>query len=142
MIKGFGGVKIITDLQVPLFECDRQFLHSIFHNLVSNAINYRRAVENSYIKIEAIAGKTDLLINLSDNGQGIPEDVLPKLFHKFGKSEASVNGTGLGLYIVKNLVTRLKGEITCTSVVGEGTTFTIRLPFTGIEKNLREAVMA
>jgi len=130
-IKGFNQVNITTDINIPgeLYS-DKQFLHSIFHNLISNAITYRRPIENSFIHISARVVNKRLLIKVSDNGQGVRADMYDKLFKKFIKGDTSTNGTGLGLYIVKNLVTRLKGEISIVSEVDKGTTFTLDIPFT------------
>ena len=64
-----------------------------------------------------------------DNGRGIPEEHLGKLFHLFFTTKREQGGNGLGLNIVHNLVTqKLGGRISCESVVGEGTTFLIHIP--------------
>jgi signal transduction histidine kinase len=65
----------------------------------------------------------------SDNGKGIPEEILPKIFEPFFTTKRGKGGSGLGLHILYNLVTqKLKGTVQCESKKGKGTKFTIRIP--------------
>lgn len=140
-IKGYNEIGITTDVDVKdEVYSDRQFLHSIFHNLISNAVTYRRPLINPYIHINVKEEDGRLVVKISDNGQGIPENMHPRLFEKFVKGATSTNGTGLGLYIVRQLVTRLGGEITVDSEVDKGTTFTIKLPILSAEVTPQEVL--
>lgn len=128
-LKGFNeiDIKIDIDLMSDLYS-DRQFLHSIMHNLISNAIAYRKKTGGAQIRISAKNENENVIIKVSDNGVGIPDKVKEKIFTEFAKGDKSLNGTGLGLYIVKKLVAKLNGDITFKSEAMKGTTFTIKLP--------------
>lgn len=70
-----------------------------------------------------------LILRYSDTGKGIPADIIDKVFDPFFTTNRQGGGSGLGLHIVYNLVThKLNGTIACKSTVGQGTTFTIKLP--------------
>ncbi|MBR6444309.1 MAG: HAMP domain-containing histidine kinase, partial [Firmicutes bacterium] len=95
-------------------------------NLIANAAD---AIEESGI-IDVICTWTgqDVIIKVSDNGSGIPEDILKDIFNPFFTTKLHEGGSGLGLYIVYNEVQKMGGTITAESTVGEGTTFTMTLP--------------
>jgi signal transduction histidine kinase len=128
-LKGFDKIKlkIKADLKEPLYS-DRQFLHSIIHNLISNAFTHRKKTNNDCITISANNEKDTVVIKVMDNGTGIPDNMKNKIFEKFQKGDKSANGTGLGLYIVKNLVGKLNGTIIYSSEQMKGTNFIIHLP--------------
>jgi signal transduction histidine kinase len=67
-------------------------------------------------------------IDVVDNGSGIPEDVMQRIFEPFFTTKEVGKGTGLGLAMVRSIVTKMGGTIDCKSTVGEGTTFTVELP--------------
>lgn len=128
-LKGYTEVDISLDINVNEdFFSNKQYLHSIIHNLIINAITHRRNIPDAYIRVSAHTTDQNLVIVIADNGTGIPAEMKSKVFEKFVKGDSSVNGTGLGLYIVKNLVKKLKGTITFESELMEGTTFTITFP--------------
>ncbi len=131
-IPGLMKVKVSTDINVDGdFYCDKQYLHSIIYNLFNNAIKYRRDSPNSFIKINAKNTDTGIIITIEDNGTGMNEEVRSKVFDMFFKGDPRANGSGLGLYIVKKLVERLKGTIQVQSEPLKGSTFTIKLPNAG-----------
>ena len=102
-------------------------MHSVFQNLISNAIKYR-SKKKPFIKISVIENSnTDLLITISDNGIGISTVDQKKLFDKTFQVNESNVGHGVGLYLVKESVERLNGSIKVQSKLGQGTTFTIRV---------------
>jgi signal transduction histidine kinase len=71
----------------------------------------------------------DLTLHYSDNGKGMPQDVVDQIFNPFFTTNRSGGGTGLGMHIVYNLVTQsLGGKIRCDSKVGKGTAFIIQIP--------------
>ncbi|HYG00835.1 MAG TPA: ATP-binding protein [Chryseosolibacter sp.] len=112
-------------------------LSVIISNLVSNAIKYRDPKKTqSKIAIEATVDAAVLNIIFSDNGIGIGEDYLAKIFDMFFRATDRSEGAGLGLYIVRETVDKLRGKIEVDSKVGHGTTFRISIPnMKGIEKN-------
>jgi len=106
---------------------DAPALAQVFANLLSNAIAYNNP--RGRVSVEAdINGKT-VTIKVSDTGQGIPADDLPHLFERFYRVDKarSQGGYGLGLAISKGIIESLDGEIGCTSVHGEGSTFWVKL---------------
>ena len=106
---------------------DKRTLKNILFNLTSNAIKYS---ENGTISVKAIDNNGRVIISVSDEGMGIPEEDHKHLFQRFFRASnvEGIQGTGLGLSIVKNYVELLKGEITYQSVLGKGSTFVIVLP--------------
>ena len=102
-------------------------LSQVFENLFSNAIKY---APGSGITITAQQFDKKVRVCFADHGEGIPEDFLPFLFERFYRvpGERTVTGTGLGLYICKQIVMAHHGKIWVESVLDKGTTFFIELP--------------
>jgi signal transduction histidine kinase/putative methionine-R-sulfoxide reductase with GAF domain len=117
---------------LPQVRADKLRLHEILDNLITNAIKYSGA--DNEITVSAVADfqNDSLIISIKDRGFGIPQDEIPNLFKKFYriKSEASrgIRGTGLGLYIVKQMVEAHHGKIWVDSVLSQGSTFAFNLP--------------
>jgi PAS domain S-box-containing protein len=116
-------------------ECDRQevvldkhLLKNVFHNLISNAIKY--SPEDKPIEVRMAVDEVYVLIKIIDQGMGIPLEEQEHLFERFFRAHNATNiqGTGLGLNIVKEYIQLMKGEISFESKLNEGTTFLIRLP--------------
>jgi len=105
-------------------------LGQIYINFVNNACIYAFTPEkNGGIIITASQEGNKVIINFSDNGIGMPPDVLSRIFDPFFTTGRSMGGSGLGLNIVFNLITqKLGGTIEAKSEVGIGTTFKITLP--------------
>ena len=105
-------------------------LESIFGNLITNAITYTQ--EGGRIRVELDRAGINIRVKVVDNGFGIDEKYIDKIFDRFYrvKDERTryITGTGLGLPIVKGLVDSLGGIIEVTSTPGEGSTFTVLLP--------------
>lgn len=125
----YRNIKVYVDVpqDMPPIETDRGKLQQILVNLVNNAF---QAVDNGCIlEIQASpAGSDKVHITISDNGCGIPEENVPKIFKPFYTTKDSNQGTGLGLTITYGLVKKLQGDISVKSKLDEGTTFTITLP--------------
>ena len=107
---------------------DQNMLQIICSNLLSNAIKY--SSEDSEIEFTGRMGNEQLIIEVKDQGIGIPYEDQENMFGSFfrAKNAANIEGTGLGLNIVKRHLQLLKGSITFESVPDEGTTFTITIP--------------
>lgn len=109
---------------------DTARLTQVIHNLLDNAIKYSPNGGNVWIRV--LDKMEDIIIDIQDQGVGIPPEHLPHIFDRFYRIDSSLrkstSGTGLGLSIVKSIVEAHNGKISVTSKVGEGTTFTIRLP--------------
>jgi len=123
--------QVQTDLPPINVEPDR--IRQILINLITNAHEY--SPESASIQVVAQASGTEVEIAVSDNGPGIPEDQLGRIFERFTRGDAGltqrVGGTGLGLAISKSLVELHGGSIGAESSVGRGSTFRVRLPIAG-----------
>jgi len=121
---------------------DNQRLKQVFLNLINNAIKYSSEGGLITIKTELFhsEGHEDSVIRISitDTGMGISTDDIKKLFQPFeriGAERSKIEGTGLGLTVVKKLMDVMGGKVDVTSVCGEGSTFWIELPITKNQKN-------
>jgi PAS domain S-box-containing protein len=107
----------------------RGYLYSIFYNLTLNSIKYRRKEVNPMIKIRCSVENDQLVIGFQDNGKGIDlEKNGADLFGLYKRFDSTVEGKGLGLFMVKTQVEELGGTIDVQSVFGAGTLFIIRMP--------------
>ena len=110
---------------LPLVRCYPQQLNQVFANLLVNAAH---AVEkDGEIRIRTEAEGERVVIRVSDNGCGIPREIIPKIYDPFFTTKEVGKGTGLGLNMVYNIIQTHKGTIDVESQVGKGTTFTIVL---------------
>jgi hypothetical protein len=124
-------IQLITEFE-PLFsiQIDPELVKQVFSNLVENAIKY--SPENSKVLItsEEVDGK--IVVQIADQGIGIPTDELPNIFMKFFRSKyaktSPIKGSGLGLYLAKYFVELHQGSISVESAHGQGSTFTVELP--------------
>ena len=107
---------------------DQNLLRNILNNLLNNAIKY--SPENSLIDFAISDNSNELTISVKDCGIGIPEEDRPFMFDRFfrAKNSSNIQGTGLGLNIVKRYIDLMDGSIDFTSEVNKGTTFTVKLP--------------
>ena len=124
-------VTIVRDIQqdspVLILEDD---LYEVLFNLVENGIKYN--VPGGTLTIRLLREGDNALIQVSDTGMGVPEDAIPHLFERFYRVDKArarkTGGSGLGLSIVRNMLERNNGSICVSSVLGEGTVFTVNLP--------------
>ncbi|MDW8295986.1 MAG: GAF domain-containing sensor histidine kinase [Raineya sp.] len=122
-------VKIITEIEARLdFYAEREPIKAIIHNLIENALIFARP-EGAWVRIEIAKQENELVICISDNGIGIPEQYHQKIFQMFFRASTLSQGNGLGLYIVRKAVERLQGTIQLQSEPEKGSAFYIRLPF-------------
>ncbi|SMG40589.1 PAS domain S-box-containing protein [Marivirga sericea] len=112
------------------FHSDLTKIRIILNNLISNSIKYRKNldVEFSYINIDIQTSAEEAKIIIEDNGEGIPHDKLEKIFDMFYRASENSEGSGLGMYIVKNVIKKLDAKLDVQSEEGEGTKFTIIIP--------------
>ena len=127
-----GAEKVRSEKKITVnaaFYSDYSRLLIIFNNIIANAVRYRDTwKEDSFLRIEITADKDSAHICFADNGIGIQEEYVDKIFKMFFRANADSKGSGLGLYIVKGAVEKLEGKIGVSSVLGEGTIFTIEIP--------------
>lgn len=109
---------------------DANIIKNCFNNLLSNAIKYSSEKKNIYLSTSV--NGNEIIIIVKDEGIGIPEEEQEHMFERFfrAKNVTNIQGTGLGLTIVKRYVELLKGTISFESIYMKGTTFTIKIPNT------------
>ncbi len=111
------------------FYSDRRRLEVVLNNFISNAIKYHDTRKpDPFIRIRARFDSEKATLEVTDNGTGIPEKYLDKIFNIFYRATPAKSGSGLGLYIVKEIVTRMSGTIRVDSLEGEGSTFAVSFP--------------
>ncbi len=110
------------------FYSDGERLKTILINLLSNAILFRAHTRKPEVKVSIHTSNKDAIIIVRDNGIGITKHLLPKIFNMFYRGADRSQGAGLGLYITREIVTRLKGTIHITSIEDEGTEVKVVLP--------------
>ena len=131
----------IRDLP-PIVMADKGALEQILSNLISNAVKYS---PGSYdVDVEAFGEADDVVIRVKDKGIGINEEDIPKMFTRYFRARTStgIAGTGIGLNLVKKLVELHNGSIVLESALGNGTTFTVRLPISGPAQNEHTSSLA
>lgn len=113
---------------IPDIFVDRNELKRVFTNLIGNAIIYTQ--ENGLIIIEAEQNTSNIIIKVIDNGKGIPENELKAIFDRYFSSSKKFRkvGTGLGLYLSKQIINAHDGKIWVESTIGKGSTFYFSLP--------------
>ncbi|NUM88373.1 MAG: PAS domain-containing protein [Bdellovibrionales bacterium] len=122
-----GGVRISTELSCADLVVQNASVHQqILFNLITNAAHALNG--GGGVRITSRRTGTNLEISVSDDGPGISQDRLHRIFDPFVTTKAEGEGTGLGLSIVKNLVSRLRGDIRVESSQGRGTAFFVRVP--------------
>lgn len=132
---GGKDFRLSIDVKNVMIKGDPARLGQIINNLVSNAMKFTKAGDRVSVTLRQMdeGRRNNYLFTVEDTGAGMSEEFLPKLFDpyereiRFGAKD--VMGTGLGMPIVKNLVTRMGGQITASSTLGKGTVFSVTLPF-------------
>jgi two-component system sensor histidine kinase VicK len=131
-------LKIVSKFKnkVPSIKIDVDLFHIVLENILSNSIKY--SFEGSELKLNVRDDGEDLIISLSDSGIGIPKEDQDKIFTKMFRSDNAKlldpDGSGLGLYICKEIVDYSGGKIWLESTIGKGSTFFISWPLTGMKK--------
>ncbi|MFT2009711.1 CHASE domain-containing protein [Pontibacter sp. 13R65] len=120
-----SGVQIRTDFKEKGLLYARKNLRSIIYNLLSNGIKYRAQERTPEVSISTYREGDHVVLQVTDNGLGIRKEQQHKLFAMFRRFHSHVEGTGIGLYIVKRIIENNGGRIEVASEVGQGTTFTI-----------------
>ncbi len=127
--KGHTIDKRLRVRQSQEFTTDRRRLKVILNNLISNAIRYHNLkVNKPYLEVNVVYDGGFALIEVVDNGRGIEKRHQSQIFNMFYQASHDSSGSGLGLYIVKETVNRLKGRIDVISEPSKGTRFKIKLP--------------
>lgn len=126
--------EISYNVEKPLVEGDPTKMNQIISNLLSNAVKYTRSGDQIRVMVrQAGINNTNYIFTIEDTGIGMSEQFLPRLFEPYAKENrfgtSTSNGNGLGMAIVRNLVSQKNGQISVESKPGEGTRFIVTLPF-------------
>ena len=126
-MNGFDSIDFKTDIKLEEpFVADLSRVNTILNNLITNSIKYHNQAEpNQYIKIEVQAKDNKRTMIISDNGLGIDEKYHTQIFDMFFRGTEISVGSGLGLYIVKEMVNKIGGSIELESSLNKGTKFII-----------------
>jgi signal transduction histidine kinase len=130
LLENIHSIDISVRDHVPQINADRMRMKMILNNLISNAIKYQR-YNNGHkpaIVVQSELNHQYILIHVKDNGQGIREEYLGRIFKMFFRGNTESNGSGLGLYIAKEAAEKMQGKITVSSVYGMGSIFTVHIP--------------
>lgn len=130
-LPNFGSISFSKKVDSSIeFYSDKSSINSILQNLIENAIKYSNPRKDSFVNISIKVSNQSIVIKVEDNGAGIHENYKSKIFDMFFRANDNVQGSGLGLYILKTAVDRIQGEVSFESVYKEGSTFTVTLPTT------------
>jgi len=125
------GVRLVKDIDpsLAIVHSDQDKIKQIILNLLSNAAKF---THEGKIVLQMLPAESNLVVNVVDSGIGISEDALGRVFEEFQQADTSTTrqygGTGLGLAISRNLARLLGGDLTATSIAGQGSTFTLTVP--------------
>ncbi len=122
------NLKVDLEARLPPILGDELQIDRVLWNLVGNAIKF--TPKQGFVKLQSWLENGKVCVSVSDSGPGIPKAELPVLFTEFRrlKGSAKVEGTGLGLFVVKTIVEAYGGTVQAESEVGKGSTFTVRFP--------------
>jgi signal transduction histidine kinase len=132
-VKEFDKIYIekLVDSSIEI-TADKVLMLSIFQNLIHNAINYSNR-QNPWVRIHVRETDSGVELEVSDNGKGIPAHIKNKVFEMFYRGQPDSSGSGLGLFIVKNALDKMKGKIRFESNPDKGTSFFVDIPNALIE---------
>ena len=111
----------------PVIIGDKKQIQEVLFNIIRNAAQAMDKKQGKIV-VSGFSENSSAVIRIADNGTGIPQDKIAQIFNPFYTTKAPGKGTGLGLFIVKQVVERNKGTIAVESKIGIGTTFTLRFP--------------
>jgi signal transduction histidine kinase len=115
--------QIQTNFEVPSVIFFRKHIRSVLFNLLSNAIKYRYPTRSPFIQVYSRKIGDEICLSVSDNGLGLHPEHLVKLFTPFKRLHTHIEGTGIGLYMIKRMIENHGGRISVESELGVGTTF-------------------
>lgn len=121
-------IKVMKNVAMPVIEADADRIQQVLMNLILNAYHAVSDAENGEIVIETQRLKKDLLIQVKDNGAGIPEEQQARIFEPFFSTKAPDAGTGLGLAVCRDIIHAHQGRLKVTNRQTGGACFTIILP--------------
>ena len=131
-LKFYEGTTVSMELhleQSAPFYSDERRLKSIVHNIMSNSVKYSdNQKDASWLKVEIETNERGCVFEFTDNGKGIPTEYQSRVFDMFYRATSERSGSGLGLYIVKEMTERIGGTVELESQLGIGTKLRLTLP--------------
>jgi signal transduction histidine kinase len=122
------GLQVEISAEIPFYN-DLFRVSIILNNLIANAIKFRRPeAARSFVSFRIEVDERKATVYINDNGTGIAPTSIPKIFDMFYRGSETSTGSGLGLYIVKQALQKIEGQIQVESTLGVGTMFTLTLP--------------
>ena len=120
----------VTCADLPGIKSDSLALEQVLSNIIDNAVKYLDPSRPGRIDIQVRGYGHEIILSIADNGRGVAQDDKEKVFQIFrrARNASDVRGMGMGMAYVQATVRKLNGAIWFTSVIGEGTTFFLRLP--------------
>ncbi|HEX8503913.1 MAG TPA: PAS domain-containing sensor histidine kinase [Hymenobacter sp.] len=128
LLAATGGRMELEVAGDPYLWFSPKHLHSVLLNLVSNALKFRHPDRAPVVRVRAHRDATQLVVRVKDNGRGLSEAQQQRLFGIFKRFHPEVEGTGVGLYLVKKILTHAGGTVQVESQPGRGTTFILLFP--------------
>jgi len=125
----FDHINFDINIEDFEFNSDKSTVNTILQNLIENAIKYARNDVPPKVNIRITKNDDMLQIEVEDNGVGIKEEYQQRIFEMFFRANDKIQGSGLGLYILKNAVNKLKGNVEFTSEINQGSTFSVLIPY-------------
>ena len=122
------GIEIETDIQEELLvEADKELLSLVWNNLFSNALKFTEA--GGFVSLRSYGDENYIYVEVKDTGCGMSPETGANIFKKFyqGDTSHATQGNGLGLALVKRVIDIMNADISVSSTVGVGTTFTVKL---------------
>jgi signal transduction histidine kinase len=108
---------------------DYERFRLVVENLLSNSVKYSNpTLPDAHVRVSVVRQNGELIMNVRDNGIGIAPEYRPRVFEMFFRAHESSEGSGLGLYIVKETLDKLGGQVELSSVQYEGTSVEVRIP--------------
>lgn len=137
-LKYTSSNEIVFSMEIEgssFIETDKSRLNTVLKNIIGNSVKYKKAnADDCYVALDIKRSEQFIQITVSDNGEGISEKSISKVFEMFYRGTSTSVGTGLGLYITKEILNKLQGTICITSEFGVGTIVTINLPNLNVDK--------
>jgi signal transduction histidine kinase len=120
----------------PMMNVDEKMIRQVMVNLISNAVKYSppHSGQDQLVEVRGYKTATDVVIEVQDHGVGIPENEISRIFTRYFRASTSggIAGSGLGLSLVKQFIELHHGKVEIRSIVGAGTTLTLKIPLAAV----------